>query len=81
MVQATAVHLRSDVRSVFNFPPLHFTSAFFPEMTMLGVPGLLGVYTTELVKRDFKTSSTVKCPDFSMCKISPDDPNGRNRSN
>jgi hypothetical protein len=23
------------------------------------------------LKRDFKTTSTVKCPDFSMCKISP----------
>jgi hypothetical protein len=32
-------------------------------------------------KRDFKTTSTVKCPDFSMCKISPDDSNGRNRLN
>jgi hypothetical protein len=27
------------------------------------------------------TTSTVKCPDFSMCKISPDDSNGINRLN
>jgi hypothetical protein len=34
-----------------------------------------------LIKRDFKTTATVNCPDFSMCKISPDDSNGRNRLN
>jgi hypothetical protein len=32
-------------------------------------------------KRDFKTTSAVKCPDFSMCIISPGDSNGRNRLN
>jgi hypothetical protein len=31
-----------------------------------------------LMKRDFKPTSTMKSPDFSMCKISPDDSIGRN---
>jgi hypothetical protein len=34
-----------------------------------------------LMKRDSKTTSTSKCPDFSMPIISPDDSNGRSRSN
>jgi hypothetical protein len=32
-----------------------------------------------LMKRDFKTTSTSKRPDFSIRTISPDDSNGRNR--
>jgi hypothetical protein len=34
-----------------------------------------------LIKRDFKTTSRVKCSNFSMFKISPDDSYGRNRLN
>jgi hypothetical protein len=34
-----------------------------------------------LIKREFITTSTVKCPDFSLCKISPDGSNGKTRLN
>jgi hypothetical protein len=34
-----------------------------------------------LMKRDFKTTSTSKGPDFSASTISPEESNGRNRLN
>jgi hypothetical protein len=49
----------------------------------LGIETLTDIITrlASSIKRDFKSTSTVKCPDFSMCTISPDDSNGRNRLN
>jgi hypothetical protein len=45
---------------------------------MLYALGDSGIDLPAVIKRDFKTTSTVKCPDFSMCKISPDGSKGRN---
>jgi hypothetical protein len=74
-LQDCKVYIRINV-TITNFNTIKFKEQNFLSRLLTSSPDL-----SALISRDFKTTSTLKCPDFSMCEISPDDSNGRNRLN